>query len=267
MLKDVRMPQNSDRMRATPISLLLLVAALMVAACGPTTVLAGGPTRHASRTEEPRTGGRSGAQALGETIAVPPRRILFVGASLTEGWYASTKDRTYTTLVANGIAGGRRIQVRTLAHPGATAEDVAHWDLRIQTDYVVLQVATNDFVKDVPVDVYAASYADVLEQLRAASPKADLVCLGAWLDPTAVNRLGVAAVDYDVATRTACGEEGGRYVDLSATYLDPLNHGPMGRQTYHGPGDLYHPNDRGHAQIADLVLASDGALETARPVA
>jgi len=254
-------------MRATPISLLLLVVALLVAACGPTTVLAHGPTRHLVGTDTPRTGARGGTLALGETIDAPPRRILFVGASLTEGWYASTREHTYTALVANGLAGGRRAQVRTLAHPGATAEDVAHWDLRILSDYVVLQVATNDFVKDVPLDVYAASYADILDQLRAASPKADLVCLGAWLDPTTVNRLGVAAVDYDVATRTACGEKGGRYVDLSATYLDPLNHGPMGRQTYHGPGDLYHPNDRGHAEIADLVLASDVVPEAARPVA
>jgi acyl-CoA thioesterase-1 len=252
-------------MRATPISPLLVVVALMVAACGATTVLAGGPTPRPVGTDALRTGVRGGTQALGAPVDAPPRRILFVGASLTEGWYASTKDRTYTALVATGLEEGRRVHVRTLAHPGATAEDVSRWDLRTPSDYVVLQVATNDFVKDVPVDVYAASYADILDQLRAASPKAELVCLGAWLDPTSTNRLGVAAVDYDVATRTACGEEGGRYVDLSATYLDPLNHGPQGRQTYHGPGDLYHPNDRGHAEIADLVLESAGVPEAARP--
>jgi acyl-CoA thioesterase-1 len=252
-------------MRATPIlPLLLLVVALMVAACGPTTVLAGAPTPRPVGNDVPLTGARSGAQALGTPVDGPPRRILFVGASLTEGWFASTKDRTYTALAANGLAAGRRVQVRTLSRPGATAEDVSQWDLRIPSDYVVLQVATNDFVKNVPVDVYAASYADILDQLRAASPKADLVCLGAWLDPTSVNRLGVAAVDYDVATRTACGEEGASYVDLSSTYLDPLNHGPAGRPTYHGPGDLYHPNDRGHAEIAGLILASAGIPQADR---
>jgi acyl-CoA thioesterase I len=254
-------------MRATPMLPLLLAIALLVAACGPTAALAGDPTSHPVGTDALRAGGRNGMQALGATADAPPRRILFVGASLTEGWYASTKDRTYTALVANGVGDGRRLHVLTLAHPGATAEDVAHWDLRITSDYLVLQVATNDFVRDVPVDVYAASYADVLDQLRAASPRAELVCLGAWLDPTSVNRLGVAAVDYDVATRTACGEEGARYVDLSAAYLDPLNHGPAGRQTYHGPGDLYHPNDRGHAEIADLVLAGDDVPTAERPIA
>jgi hypothetical protein len=113
--------------------------------------------------------------------------------------------------------------------------------------------------------VFAASYAELLHQVRAASPKADLVCLGAWLDPSSVNRLGVVAVDYDVAVRTACGAEGGHYVDLSAAYLDVRNHGPAGRPTYQGPGDLFHPNDRGHAEVASLVLAADGVPEAQRP--
>jgi hypothetical protein len=130
-----------------------------------------------------------------------------------------------------------------------------------------VQVATNDFVTDVPVDVYAASYAEVLARLRAASPNAELVCLGAWSDPSSVNGLGVAAVDYDVAARTACGGEGGRYVDLSAVYLDVRNHGPVGRPTYHGPGDLFHPNDRGHAEVAAMVLAGDGAPDASGPSA
>jgi len=246
-------------MRATPILPLLLVAALMVAACGATPALAGSAIPRPAGTDDPRTGARSGTQALGEPVEPPPRRILFIGASLTEGWYASTKDRTYPALVASTLALGRRVQVLTLAHPGATAEDVAEWDLELPSDYVVLQVATNDFVKNVPVDVYDASYADVLHRLRAASPRADLVCLGAWLDPSEVNRLGATAVDYDVATRTACNEVGGTYVDLSGTYMDFRNHGPAGRQTYHGPGDLYHPNDRGHAEIAALILATDDA--------
>lgn len=254
-------------MRATPIPLLLMVVALMVAACGATTVLAGGPTPRPLGTDASRAGARAGTLALGGPIDAPPRRVLFVGASLTEGWYASTKDRTYTALVASGLGGGRRVQVRTLARPGATVEDVAQWDLDVPSDYVVLQVATNDFVRDVPVNVYEATYSELLDRLRVASPKADLVCLGAWLDPSSLNRLGVAAVDYDVATRTACGEAGGRYVDLSATYLDARNHGPLGRQTYHGPGDTYHPNDRGHEEIAALVLASDGVPEAQRPAA
>jgi lysophospholipase L1-like esterase len=252
-------------MRETRILPLLLLAALTAAACGATPVLAGAAPRPPA-AEATQAGGHSGAQALGVPVEAAPRRILFVGASVTEGWFASSSDRTYPALVVKGLANGRRVRARMLAHPGATAEDAALWDLTIQSDFVVLQIATNDFVRDTPVDVYAASYTEVLGQLRAASPRADIVCLGAWLDPGAVNRLGVAAVDYNVATRTDCEAAGGRYVDLSAVYLDVRNHGPAGRPTYHGPGDLFHPNDRGHAELASLILATDGVPEASRAV-
>jgi acyl-CoA thioesterase-1 len=252
-------------MRATTILPLLLLLAV-TAACGATPVLAGTAAQPGG-TGAPGAGARSGTQALGAPVDAAPRRVLFVGASVTEGWFATSKDRAYPALVARGVADGRRVQVRVLARPGATAEEVATWDLAVQADFVVVQVATNDFVHDVPVDVYEASYEEVVDRLRTASPKAELVCLGAWLDPSSVNRLGVAAVDYDVATRTACGAEGGRYVDLSAAYLDVRNHGPVGRPTYHGPGDLFHPNDRGHAEVASLVLAGDAVPPVPGPTA
>jgi acyl-CoA thioesterase I len=252
-------------MRESRIPPFLLLAALTAAACGATPVLAGVSSRPPT-IGAAQAGGRSGTQALGVPVEAGPRRILFVGASVTEGWFASASDRTYPALVVKGLSNGRRVRVRTLAHPGATAEDAALWDLTVQSDFVVLQIATNDFVRDTPVDVYAASYSEVLDHLRAASPRADLVCLGAWFDPGAVNQLGVAVVDYNVATRTDCEAAGGRYVDLSAVYLDVRNHGPAGRPTYQGPGDLFHPNDRGHAEVASLILANDGVPAGSRPV-
>jgi lysophospholipase L1-like esterase len=253
-------------MRARPILSilpLLLLVALAAAACGARPQIVGIVPRP-PQSDAAAAGTRSGTLALGASVDAAPRRIEFVGASVTEGWFASSRDRAYPALVVSGLAGGRRVQVRTLARPGATAENAAEWDLSVPSDFVVVQIATNDFVRDVPVDVYAASYAEVLDTLRAASPRADLVCLGAWLDPSSVNRLGVAAIDYDVAARADCLAEGGRYVDLSAAYLDVRNHGPAGRPTYLGPGDLFHPNDRGHAELASLVLASDGVPEASR---
>jgi lysophospholipase L1-like esterase len=192
-------------------------------------------------------------------------RVLFVGASVTDGWFASTKAHTYTALVAKGLAEGRPVQVRIQARPGVTAEDAADWSLTTQSDVVVVQIATNDFVRDVPLDRYSAAYAELLDRLRLASPKAELICLGAWLDPHEKNRIGVAAVDYDAAARTQCDAAHGRYVDLSAAYMDAANHGPAGRPTYQGPGDLFHPNDRGHAELASLILQADRIQEPREP--
>jgi lysophospholipase L1-like esterase len=126
----------------------------------------------------------------------------------------------------------------------------------VPSDLVVVQLATNDFNHDVPLPVFRATYNDVLRRVRQASPRAQLLCLGGWDDPGSVNGIGVSAADYDGAAWSSCTIEGGRYVDLSGIYLDARNHGPVGRPTFLGPGDHFHPNDRGHDELAARVLAS-----------
>jgi acyl-CoA thioesterase I len=262
-------------MRPLVILPLLLLAALATAACGATTTALAGGTRpaqtaglgRAAQAATSRTGARAGPQVVGDAADSAPLRLVFVGASVTDGWYASTRDRTYAALVARGLSDGRAVRVRMLARAGITAEEAAHWNLAVPADVVVVQIATNDFVRDVPVDAYSAAYAELLDRLRTASPRAQLLCLGAWSDPASKNRIGVEALSYDAATRTQCDAAGGRYVDLSGVYLDPRNHGPAGRPTYLGPGDLFHPNDRGHAELAALILADEGVPEAQRPAA
>jgi len=255
-------------MRARLIPLVLLLT-LGAAACGGTRVLAStrAVARHSTTTTtaSARPGGRGGTQAVGAAVETSSVRVLFVGASVTDGWFASNKAHTYTALVAKGLAEGRPVQVRIQARPGVTAEDAADWNLTAPSDVVVVQIATNDFVRDVPLDRYSAAYAELLDRLRVASPKAELICLGAWLDPAEKNRLGLPAVDYDAAARTQCDAAHGRYVDLSAAYMDAANHGPAGRPTYQGPGDLFHPNDRGHAELASLILQADGIQVSREP--
>lgn len=209
-------------------------------------------------------GSRTGVQAYGDPVYGTPLRVLVVGASVSEGWFASSPDHTYSALVAHGLeATGRRVRLRLIARPGVTAGEADTWDLSGRSDVVIVQLATNDYVRGVPLPVFAASYEDVLHRLRIASPTAEMVCTGGWDDPTARNLAGVEAVDYDAAARAACGAVGGRYVDLSAIYLDQRNHGPDGRSTFHGAGDVFHPNDRGHEELAQLILsavAEPGAL-------
>ena len=94
-----------------------------------------------------------------------------------------------------------------------------------------------------------------MDGLRAASPQATLICLDAWSDPSKVDRLGVQVAVYDQTVQQSCAAVQGRFVDLSSSYADPAYHGPPGRLTAHGPCDRIHPNDAGHAHLAELVLA------------
>lgn len=246
------------RMRAVRMVPLLLLMAL-TAACGPSKApRAPGTAFAAQLSDSPPSDTR--AEAFGAAPDAPTLRLMFVGASVTEGWFASARNRAYPALVTRSLqASGRRVRVRLLAHPGATAADADHWDLAIASDVVVVQIATNDWVTGVPLATFDTEYADMLRRLRLTSATADLICFGAWEDPSSVNKIGVAALSYDQAVRSACDAEDGRYIDLSGVYMDPLDHGPEGRVTFHGPGDVFHPNDRGHQELASLILA-DGDL-------
>jgi len=236
----------------------LLVLMALTAACGPAQP-PGTPGAAFAAQLGDGPPSESRAEAFGAPPDAPTLRLMFVGASVTEGWFASSRSRTYTALVTRSLqASGRRVRVRLLAHPGATAEDAGRWDLAVASDVVVVQIATNDWVTGVPLATFDTAYAEVLHRLRLTSATAELICFGAWEDPSSVNKIGVSALSYDQGVRSACDAEDGRSIDLSGVYMDPLDHGPEGRVTFHGPGDLFHPNDRGHQELASLILADDG---------
>lgn len=198
----------------------------------------------------------------------PPARLLFVGASVTSGSGASTAAHAYPAVVGAEIeAAGRLVQLHVLARGGITVATADTWDLALPSDLVIVQLATNDFNQDVPLAAFQATYNDVLRRVRQASPRAQLLCLGGWDDPGSVNGIGLVAADYDGVAWSGCTLAGGRYVDLSAIYLDPRNHGPAGRSTYQGTGDHFHPNDRGHEELAARVLASQDLPYQVPPVA
>src|SRR5215831_14513858 len=103
------------RMRAlrTVVFVLLLAA---VGTCGPGRApAAASPVAVAVPAAAPPVH-RSGPQALGNPTDSQTLRLLFIGASVTEGWFASAPSRTYTSIVARDLSSrGRRVRTRILA--------------------------------------------------------------------------------------------------------------------------------------------------------
>jgi acyl-CoA thioesterase I len=242
-------------MRLARTTLLLLTLLAAVCACGQ------GTGRAPARRSTPPLADAPVVAAPASVVAVrtSPMRVLFVGASVTRGVGASSPDHAYPAVVVARLqAEGRVVRPRVMAQSGIVVSVADSWDLAVPADLVVVQLATNDFAHSELLPVFRTTYNDVLRRVREASPRARLLCMGGWNDPGAVNRLGLRAADYDAAAWAACTAEHGRYLDLSETYRDPRNHGPVGRSTSLGAGDEFHPNDRGHLALAALVLATQG---------
>jgi lysophospholipase L1-like esterase len=242
-------------LRTFPTSVLAIALALMVGTLGGTAACSGqsAPGTPVASTPAPhRTSG-------------PPLHVLFVGASITSGWYAGS-GHDYRSLVEQDLTQrGYSLQVQTWARPGTRVASLAHFVPPTGMELIVLQLATNDSGSGRPADpsVFATEYSGLVQRLRAASPGATLVCLDAWANAATVNRLGVPVAVYDQAVERACTGAGGHFVDLSAAYQVAAYHGPAGRPTPYGPSDWFHPNDGGHARVASLVLAAASPLPQA----
>lgn len=190
-------------------------------------------------------------------------RIMFVGASVTEGYYASEDAAAYPAATVSDLQDkGAVVDPLVVGRAGSGTAEVLGWRLEGTPDAMVLQVATNDFGRGLTLQQYRKNYGAILTGLRLLGPRAKLLCLGGWRSPTEVNGAGVTGAQFDAVTLTVCNESGGRFVSLARLFQDPANHGPKGRGTFKGPADYFHPNDRGHKAIADLVVRNLGTVPT-----
>lgn len=155
---------------------------------------------------------------------------------------------------------GAVVDPLVVGHAGSGTAEVLKWRLEGSPDAMVLQIATNDFGRGLTLQQYRRNYVAILAGLRALGPSAKLLCLGGWRSPKEVNQVGVTGAQFDAVTLTVCNEAKGRFVALSQLYDDPANHGPKGRGTFKGPADYFHPNDRGHKAIADLIVRNLGSV-------
>jgi hypothetical protein len=116
-------------------------------------------------------------------------------------------------------------------------------------------VVSDDFLYGTPPADYQARYHALLGEILAASPHAQVVCLGDWGRVGALNGLGTSAYSYDTIVSQECQAVHGTYVPLNQNYDVPGARGPGGHPSVFGParGD-FHPNDLGDRLIADSIM-------------
>jgi len=223
--------------RYTRLSILLVVVALL-AGCGT-------------------------ASAQNATSHPLPRALLFIGDSLTGGYYATDQTHDY---VAHVTADLGLPALYLSKHYGIRADEVQaeiqHGLAIPPARITVVELGTNDFSGYSLVGAhtpeglaaFTTAYRALLGEIRHVAPSTRLVCIGIWHVPGDTNDLHETAGSYDQHIASACQAAHGTYVSLEAIAANGAYRGPVGQHTWLGLNDGWHPNDAGHTAIAAAIV-------------
>ena len=197
-------------------------------------------------------------------------RVLIVGASVSHGLGASAPSHDYASDLARMVQRqtGRAVELTVWSHAGARIAAGDRWSLPVGQQVVIVQLITNDFSGATPLLVYQHELSVLIDRVRDTSPRASLLCLGAWEPAYAVNRVGIPVLAYDAIERRSCAAHGGHFLSPSPIFQHAAWRGPAGRSTAFGRGDDFHPNNQGHLHLAEAILAQleqQHALPTPTP--
>lgn len=178
-----------------------------------------------------------------------PLRLLVTGDSLADGFFASTKDAGFTKIVERGIEKVGPVEVVGASQAHATLSKVnSILEVPPNLDLAIVELGTNDVGAKTDTASFDTQYGALLFKIKKQSPSVAMICLSTWQSPA------TTAPAYNNIINKNCSEAGGRYVDLTGTFLREANRGPAGADTWGGKSDMFHPNDKGHKAIADLIL-------------
>lgn len=179
--------------------------------------------------------------------ASPPYRVLFVGDSLAEGYYASRLGADFVEQLLTGWrARGDVMDIRA-SRSGWRTWRISRLVESVSggLDLAVLEAGANDVGHTSPRE-FKRDYRLLLERVEAGSSHVTVLCLGPWGAPR-------RAAPYNRVVRSLCDRPGMGYAPLSDLYAERGTRGPAGTRTFLGKRDAYHPNNTGHAAIARRV--------------
>jgi lysophospholipase L1-like esterase len=180
-----------------------------------------------------------------------PLRVLYSGDSVTAGYYSTTEATSYRALVTSALREHGPVEEVATYKAGATVPYITEKFPKPENiDLAIVMLGTNDSrTEGNDPAVFGQQYSAYLASIKAASPDAQILCLGIWAPTVLSTRPYVEQIPVQ------CEANGGRFVDLSSSYsASSVLSGPAGVTTWQGPSDVTHPNDNGHRTIADEIL-------------
>ena len=163
--------------------------------------------------------------------------IAFFGDSVSVGFGASDRNLGYVARVSGWLrTHGKRVTETVHAKGGVPVGYWAYSPVPTHLDVAVIELGTNDVRLGTSSARFAYLYRTLTSRIRAANPKAHLICLSIW------PHIGGSSLDgvINAQIRAVCP---GTYVDI--TGLRDLPHIRS--------SDGFHPNDVGYRLIAQAV--------------
>lgn len=168
-----------------------------------------------------------------------------LGDSISVGYDAPATGDTFPALIARELDMDlvliARSGTRAAWGTGQVAGVVA-----ARPRLVTIELGTNDVGFSTPPDAFATQYAAIVNGVRG--PATRVVCIDSWLP----------SPQFRAIIRDTCASAGGTFVSLDGFYFVDEFHAHDGDPSVRGPhrADYFHPGLKGHAAIAQAVLAA-----------
>ena len=183
--------------------------------------------------------------ATGFAQSAPPKRIVFLGDSLSAGLGVEHSE-AFPALVGEKIrAAGLPFVVENAGLSGDTSAGGLRridWVLQQNVDVLVLELGGNDGLRGLPVNSLRTNLEAIIAKAKAKNPAVKIVIVGMQMPPN----LGA---DYAAEFQRVYSNVA---KETSATLLPFLLEGVGGRRELNQPV-MIHPNASGHRSIAETV--------------
>jgi acyl-CoA thioesterase-1 len=191
---------------------------------------------------------RAGDSASIDSMPTAPRRLLFVGTSLTAG-LGLEPEEAYPALIAQRIDSlGLPYRVDNAGYSGETSAGALRrieWLVRQPVDVFVLETGANDGLRGLAVDSMRANIQAIIDRVRAASPNVRILLIGMEAPPN----LGTRYTSEFRKVFPELAERNGAvllpFLLEGVAAVDSLNQ-----------GDGIHPNVAGSRRLAETVWSS-----------
>jgi acyl-CoA thioesterase-1 len=183
-----------------------------------------------------------------DSVPSAPKRLLFVGTSLTAG-LGLEPDQAYPALISQRIDSlGLPYRVDNAGYSGETSAGALRridWLVREPVDVLVLETGANDGLRGLSVDSMRANIQAIIDRVRATSPSSRNLLVGLEAPPN----LGTRYTSEFRKVFPELAERNGAtllpFLLVGVAAVDSLNQ-----------GDGIHPNVAGSRRLAETVWSA-----------